>query len=191
MKHMPEINHCMPHVKAYWCLSCKCHSSFAFRKARGGVHEKIDYFECDACKGNTMIIPDRRLKLLGVSVLLTVVFLLIAFLNSWDPYASGFRAIFNPGNSFAASFLFGSISVVLFLGVADWLSWKYKQNKKSLSELTYDALNHPFQPEFRSDKDFYKWLSQFLSQAECEDLLRKHGGKTGEELKERKPFRRG
>ena len=91
--------------------------------------------------------------------------------------------IFNPGTSFLASFLFCSTSALLFLGVADWMSWSYRTNKKTSSEFIDDALNHPFQPEFRSDKDFYKWLNKFLTQDEFADLLRKHGGKTGEELK--------
>jgi len=178
MKHITEINHCIPNPKAYWCSSCKCHSSFTFRKARREINERVDWFACDACKLNPMILPNRRLKLLYIFVLLTVVFLLNAFLNSWDPYASGFRAIFNPGNSFTASFLFGSVSGVLFLGVAGWLSWSYRTNQKTSYELIDDAMNHPFQPEFRSDKDFYKWLNQFLAQDEFSALLRKHGGKT-------------
>jgi len=182
MKHITEINHCIPNPKAYWCISCKCHSSFTFRKASGQPYDHADWFVCDGCK-NPMILPNKRLKLLYVFVLLTVVFLLNTFLNSWDPYASGFRAIFNPGNSFLASFLSGSVSAVLFLGVTRWLIWSYRTNKKTSSELIDDALNHPFQPEFRSDKDFYKWLNQFLTQDEFATLLRKHGGKTGEELK--------
>ena len=182
MKHITEINHCIPNPKAYWCISCKCHSSFTFRKARGGIYERFDWFECDACKLNPMFLPNRRLKLLYISVLLTLVFLINSFFNSWDPYASGFRAIFNPGSSFAISFAFGSVSVVLFMGVTRWLIWSYRTNKKTSSELIDNALNHPFQPEFRSDKDFYKWLNQFLTQDEFANLLRKHGGKTGEEL---------
>ena len=42
MKNIPEINHCIPNPRAYWCRFCKAHNTFEYY----GEHHL-----CKACRG--------------------------------------------------------------------------------------------------------------------------------------------
>ena len=48
MKNIPEINHCIPNPRAYWCPFCKAHNTYDF--------DGESYF-CNACYGAWPSIP--------------------------------------------------------------------------------------------------------------------------------------
>ena len=51
-----------------------------------------------------------------------------------------------------------------------WNIWRSAQRRKSPEQLTQEAMNHPFQPEYESSGDFTEWAEQFLAPEEVEQL---------------------
>ena len=52
MKNIPEINHCIPNPRAYWCRFCKAHNTFDYAEGR------MEYHLCKACRGAWGVLPD-------------------------------------------------------------------------------------------------------------------------------------
>ena len=54
MKNIPEINHCIPNPRAYWCRFCKAHNTFEYY----GEHHL-----CKACRGAAALDDDQKDRL--------------------------------------------------------------------------------------------------------------------------------
>ncbi len=48
MKNIPEINHCIPNPRAYWCRFCKAHNTFEY---------DAEFHLCKACRGAWGVLP--------------------------------------------------------------------------------------------------------------------------------------
>ena len=169
MKNIPEINHCIPNPRAYWCRFCKAHNTFEY----DGEHHL-----CKACRGAAALggsssmfnpsemVTERKWILVAAGSLIVV---------------GGVAELYAPGASGA---LLACAVIGAFLGLCVllgnyWLrgfsAWASVQRRKSPEELRQEALDHPFQPEYDNSTAFTYWAKQFLSSEEVERLHEKYG----------------
>ncbi len=184
MKNIPEINHCIPNPKAYWCPFCKAHNTYDF--------DGESYF-CNACYGawpsipgssTSMIRPDQQLRLKPVFIVVTGVLFLAGVELGLGELYRGFPPTRNWNTSqffgialclvgFGA--FFGFVAWALHHNLKQWSAWASAQRRKSPEELRQEALDHPFQPEYDNSADFTEWAEQFLTSEEVERLHEKYG----------------
>ena len=174
MKNIPEINHCIPNPRAYWCRFCKAHNTF----------EDAESHLCKACRGAWGVLPDtgmfnpgemkeaRKVILVGAGSLIVI---------------GGVAQLYAPGavGPLLACAVIGAVlGLIVLLGsywVREFSAWASAQRRKSPEELRQEALAHPFQPEYDNSTDFTYWAEQFLSSEEVEQLHGKYGGGGEEE----------
>ena len=172
MKNIPEINHCIPNPRAYWCRFCKAHNTFDYAEGR------MEYHLCKACRGAWGVLPDtgmfnpgemkeaRKVILGGAGCLIVV---------------GGVAALYAPGavDPLLACAVIGAVlGLIVLLGsywVREFSAWASAQRRKSPEELRQEALDHPFQPEYDNSADFTEWAEQFLTPEEVERLHEKYG----------------
>ena len=184
MKNLPEINHCSPNPKAYWCPFCKAHNTYDF--------DGESCF-CNACYGawpsipgssTSMIRPGQQLRLKPVFIVVTGVLFLAGVELGLGELYRGFPPTRNWNTSqffgialclvgFGA--FFGFVAWALHHNLKQWSAWASAQRRKSPEELRQEALDHPFQPEYDNSTDFTYWAKQFLSSEEVERLHEKYG----------------
>ena len=182
MKNIPEINHCSPNPKAWWCPSCKAHNTFEIVSRGSGV-----LYHCKAGCGLMKmfkpceVLPWRN----GLSVFVGLSFFL-ALLLGVEPLSKGTTFNYSRPLQIAVvvglnGFLFGLIAWSMAHYLKKWSAWSSAQRRKSPEELKQEALDHPFQPEYDSSTDFTYWAEQFLSSEEVEQMHEKYGGGGEEE----------
>ncbi|MEC9348721.1 MAG: hypothetical protein VX387_03290 [Planctomycetota bacterium] len=181
MKNIPEINHCIPNPRAYWCPFCKAHNTYDF--------DGESYF-CNACYGawpsipgssTPMIRPRQQLRLKPVLIVVTgVLFLAGVELGLGELYRTGGN--WNHSKFFGIPVMlvgFGAFSGfcawAIHYNLKQWSAWASAQRRKSPEELRQEALDHPFQPEYDNSADFTEWAEQFLTSEEVERLHEKYG----------------
>ena len=176
MKNIPEINHCIPNPKAWWCPSCKAHNTFEIVSRGSGV-----LHHCKAGCGLMKmfkpceVLPWRN----GLSVFVGLSFFL-ALLLGVEPLSKGTTFNYSRPLQIAVvvglnGFLFGLIAWSMAHYLKKWSAWSSAQRRKSPEELKQEALAHPFQPEYDNSADFTEWAEQFLAPEEVERLHEKYG----------------
>ena len=176
MKNIPEINHCIPNPRAYWCRFCKAHNTFDY--AEGKLDARMEYHLCKACRGAWGVLPDTGMFNPGEmkearKVILVAAGSLIVIGGVAQLYAP--RAV----DPLLACAVIGAVlGLIVLLGsywVREFSAWASAQRRKSPEELRQEALDHPFQPEYDNSTDFTYWAEQFLSSEEVERLHEKYG----------------
>ena len=182
MKNIPEINHCSPNPKAWWCPSCKAHNTFEIVSRGSGV-----LYHCKAgCGLMKMFKPGEVLPWRnGLSIFVGLSFFL-ALLLGVEPLSKGTTFNYSRPLQIAVivglnGFFFGLIAWSMAHYLKKWSAWSSAQRRKSPEELKQEALDHPFQPEYDSSTDFTYWAEQFLSSEEVEQMHEKYGGGGEEE----------
>ena len=190
MKNIPEINHCIPNPRAYWCPFCKAHNTYDF--------DGVSYF-CNACCGawpsipgssTSMIRPGQQLRWKPVFIVVTGLLFLVGV-------SLGLEDLYRTGGNWNHSTFFGIAVMLVGFGVfsgfcawaihhnlKQWSAWASSQRRKSPEELRQEALDHPFQPEYDNSEDFTEWAEQFLSSEEVERLHEKYGEREDGEKRE-------
>ena len=131
MKNIPEINHCIPNPRAYWCPFCKAHNTYDF--------DGVSYF-CNACCGawpsipgssTSMIRPRQQLRLKPVFIVVTgFLFLVGVSLGLEDLYRTGG----NWNHSMFHSMFFGiAVMLVGFGALSGFCAWGIHYNLKQWS----------------------------------------------------------
>ena len=176
MKNIPEINHCIPNPRAYWCRFCKAHNTFDY--AEGKLDARMEYHLCKACRGTWGVLPSTGMFNPGEmkearKVILVAAGSLIVI--------GGVAQLYAPGavDPLLACAVIGAVlGLIVLLGsywVREFSAWASAQRRKSPEELRQEALDHPFQPEYDNSTDFTYWAEQFLSSEEVERLHEKYG----------------
>ena len=80
------------------------------------------------------------------------------------------------GICFTASGIFFALFILMSVYLRKWSSWSSTRKSRSEESLQDEALEHPFQPEYESNRAFTKWAEQLLSSEEVEQLHEKYGG---------------
>ena len=80
------------------------------------------------------------------------------------------------GICFTASGIVFALFILMSVYLRKWSSWSSTQKGRSEESLQDEALEHPFQPEYVSNRAFTEWAEQFLSSEEVEQLHEKYGG---------------
>ena len=177
MQNLPEINHCSPNLKAYWCAHCKAHNTFDTKWASNGEGQTLKYY-CKAHRFESleMFRPgdfSRWGQLLKVGAV-------FSFLIAYICFYHGDSQTYNVASWCAT--LIGVSSAVpawwMLHCTKKWHAWYSVQRRKSPEQLTQEAMNHPFQPEYESSGDFTAWAEQFLAAEEVEQLHRKYDRET-------------
>ena len=167
MEYLPEINHCSPNLKAYWCSDCKAHNAFDIVASKSSDGTTLSY-KCKAC-GFSMFNPNDVMPWMVVLCLIGFPLLVIG------PVA----VIYGAGEAGTMCLLIGAfpglIGGMMLHYLKGWLAWSSAQRRKSPEELRQEALDHPFQPEYDSSADFTEWAEQFLGPEEVERLHEKYG----------------
>ena len=164
MTNLPEINHCSPTPKAYWCPDCKAHNTFDI-DSRGTTLS----YNCKACGFSSMFSPAQVLPWKnGLFVIAGLSFLIGVSLGlSGDP-----NYVIPP---LLLGAFFGLLAWMMAHYLKKWSAWSSAQKRKSPEELRQEALDHPFQPEYDNSADFTEWAEQFLTPEEVERLHEKYG----------------
>ena len=176
MKNIPEINHCIPNPRAYWCRFCKAHNTFDY--AEGKLDARMEYHLCKACRGAWGVLPSTGMFNPGEmkearKVILVAAGSLIVI--------GGVAQLYAPGavDPLLACAVIGAVlGLIVLLGsywVREFSAWASAQRRKSPEELRQEALDHPFQPEYDNSADFTEWAEQFLTPEEVERLHEKYG----------------
>ena len=173
MKNLPEINHCIPNPKAYWCPDCKAHNTFDIVSSKSS-----DLYNCKACGFSSMFSPAQVLPWKnGLFVIAGLSFLIGVSLGlSGDP-----NYVIPP---LLLGAFFGLLAWMMAHYMKKWSAWASAQRRKSSEELRQEALDHPFQPEYDNSADFTEWAEQFLTPEEVERLHEKYGESEDEEKRE-------
>ena len=176
MQNLPEINHCSPNPKAYWCAACKAHNTFDIKSSRTSEGTTWTY-HCKACRFSMFNPSDVNPWEKGFFIF-TVLAFLIAFPLGLISLAKGDTR----SNSFSLSVILagfgacvGPIAWMMHNYMRKWNVWRSAQRRKSPETLIQEALEHPFQPEYDSSGDFTAWAKQFLTPEEVEQLHLKYG----------------
>ena len=177
MKDIPEINHCIPNPKAYWCPSCKAHNTFEIVSRGSGV-----LYKCKAgCGLMKMFKPGEVLPWRnGLSIFVGLSFF-VALLLGVEPLSRGTTFNYSRPLQIAVivglnGFFFGLIAWSMAHYLKKWSAWSSAQRRKSPEELRQEALAHPFQPEYEFSESFNLWAGQFLTVVEIAELHEKYGG---------------
>ena len=176
MKNIPEINHCIPNPRAYWCRFCKAHNTFDY--AEGKLDARMEYHLCKACRGAWGVLPSTGMFNPGEmkearKVILVAAGSLIVI--------GGVAQLYAPGavDPLLACAVIGAVlGLIVLLGsywVREFSAWASAQRRKSPEELRQEALDHPFQPEYDNSADFTELAEQFLTPEEVERLHEKYG----------------
>ena len=187
MKNIPEINHCIPNPRAYWCPSCKAHNTFDVVIPRLSKRRNLVY-HCKACSIDPMrmfcpseVLPWKN----GLFVFVGLSFA-VALLLGVGPLLNG--KTFNYSRPLQIAVILGLTAVPFGLiawsmahYLKKWSAWSSAQRRKSPEELRQEALAHPFQPEYDNSTAFTYWAEQFLSSEEVEQLHEEYGGGGEEE----------
>jgi len=169
MQNLPEINHCSPNLKAYWCATCKAHTTFRTNWEWSGEDETLKYY-CKAHRFESLEIfrPadfSRWGQLLRVGSVFSFIIAYICFYYGDSPISN---------LVFWSATLIGVLSAVpawwMLHCTKKWNVWRSAQRRKSPEQLKQEAMNHPFQPEYESSGDFTAWAEQFLAPEEVEQL---------------------
>ncbi len=176
MQNLPEINHCNPNPKAYWCATCKAHNTFDIKSSRSGNNTTWTY-HCKACRFSMFNPADVSPWKKGLTVFTVLAFLIAIPL--------GFICLVKGDtNSDSFSISLGLAGFGAFVGWIPWMMhnymrkwnvWHSAQRRKSPEQLTQEGMNHPFQPEYESSGNFTDWANQFLTPEEVEQLHLKYG----------------
>ena len=190
MKNIPEINHCSPNPRAYWCPSCKAHNTFDVVIPRLSKRRNLVY-HCRACSIDPMrmfcpseVLPWKN----GLFVFVGLSFV-VALLLGVGPLLNG--KTFNYSRPLQIAVILGLTAVPFGLiawsmahYLKKWSAWSSAQRRKSPEELRQEALDHPFQPEYDNSTAFTYWAKQFLSSEEVERLHEKYGESEDREKRE-------
>lgn len=185
MKHISEINHCIPNSRAYWCAKCQCHSQYEFKPS-----ESQGSYLCLHC-GFHLFCP-RDVKpwangLLGFTLLTAVITILCAihfyvmaipFLFFLDDFVMGNGLVVIVGLGLFTAL----IGLMMRKYLRDWNVWCSQQRRKSTAELETEALQHPHQPVYGDSETYFdEWASQFLSKNQVRELNLKYRPEPGSE----------
>jgi hypothetical protein len=185
MKNLPEINHCSPNPKAYWCPDCKAHNTFdiVVKKTRNGT---TWLYNCKACGFSSMFCPGETLPwknglfvFVGLAFVVAVPLGLILLSNGEhlnDSLAANLVHVLVGFGTF-----FGLLAWMMAHYLKKWSAWSSAQRRKSPEDLGQEALDHPFQPEYENSTEFTRWAEQFLTSEEVEQLHEKYGESEGGE----------
>ncbi len=162
MREIPEINHCIPNGKAFWCAKCYVHSQFYCETERGGTAR----YSCREC-GFAMFLPKQIVPwknglLLGT--LLLGLFGLVRLPHEMSTYWQ-----WSPGCLAFAGF-FGLIGGMMWFYMRNYSQWAARQRLKSSNELEKEADEVAPAPYYEISEEFDKWASQFLSETELQQL---------------------
>ncbi|MCH2586810.1 MAG: hypothetical protein MK138_18805, partial [Planctomycetes bacterium] len=170
MKNLPEINHCSPNPKAWWCTRCKAHTTFQYRtlpsRDSRGNPEVVVQYKCRACNSSMFRAAEtitRRNMCGGGIVLIILVGVVGSIVEDNESNSSSILGMTFTGAGFLFIFF---IVVSAYLG--KWSSWSSIQENKSPEMLRKRALTHRFQPEYENNGAFAEWAEQFLSPGEVE-----------------------
>ncbi len=176
MKNLPEINHCSPNRKAYWCSACKAHNTFDIKSSRSGNNTTWTY-HCKACRFSMFNPADVYPWKNGLFVFVGLCFLIAVPIGLICLVIGDTDSNFFSISLILAGFgaFFGWIAWMMHKYMKQWNVWHSAQRRKSPERLTLEAMNHPFQPEYDSSGDFTEWAEQFLTPEEVEQLHAKYG----------------
>ena len=175
MKHISEINHCIPNKRAYWCSKCKCHSQYTVNSSGN--------YKCLHC-GFSQFRPQSVLPwmygLLGfVLVTLVVAVLCGLHLLMSHPLPFYFLDEFIERGGLLCmlgfALFFGLLGMMMKHYLKQWKVWYAEQRWKSPSELEVEALQHQHQPVHSGSEYFDEWAEQFLSEDQVRELNVKYG----------------
>ena len=176
MQNLPEINHCSPNLKAYWCAACKAHNTFDIKRGGSGNNTTWTY-HCKACRFSMFNPTDVSPWKKGFFIF-TVLAFLIAIPLGFICLVKGDTN----SNSFGLSLCLagfgafaGWIAWMMHKYMREWNLWHSAQRRKSPEILARDSREHPFQPEYDSSGDFTAWAEQFLAPEEVAQLHGKYG----------------
>jgi len=155
MKNIPEINHCSPKSRAYWCYRCKSHNTFNHG------------YSCKDC-GASMFCPAATMP--WMIVLCGIGFPLLVF-------GVGIILI-GGGDAGLMCLLIGAfpalVGGMMLYHLRSWFAWSSAQRSKSRRELDLEAMDHPFQPVCEDTSAFRQWAKQFLSSRKVSQLCEKY-----------------
>ena len=178
MKHLPEINHCRPNAKAYWCSECKAHNPYTYSITDAGSEK----FACVGCDSH-MFRPAATcpwMHSMGCAFPLLMIALSIFF--SFHPRAA--KDLGGEGLVYCMIGLggfFGLIGASMFYHMRKWVGWSFIQHSKTTAQLDEEALSHTVQPRYEDDGSFADWASQFLPEKEVDALIEKYHSQSNSE----------
>ena len=176
MQNLPEINHCSPNLKAYWCAACEAHNTFNIKSRRTSNGTSLTY-HCKACRFSMFNPSDVNTWAKGLSIFTVLAFLIAITLGliclvKGDTNSNSFTLAFILAGFGACM---GPIAWSMNKYMKKWNIWRSAQRRKSPEQLTQEGMNHPFQPEYERNGDFTRWAQQFLAPEEVEQLHLKYG----------------
>jgi len=182
MKHIPEINHCLPNAKAYWCSKCKAHNPYTYSTSETGDSHRdkivLQKFGCSGCHGH-MFHPAETTPWMYGLVAFTFLMIILSFYISDNPHVlSGGEFGDTDGLIYCMLGLgtfSGLIGGMMVFHMRKWVGWSWAQRLKSAAQLEEDSLNHPVQSQYEESEDFVLWAKQFLSPDEVNALKEKYG----------------
>ena len=189
MKHISEINHCVPNKRAYWCGKCQCHSQYAVKSSGKSGNQTSSYI-CLHCESRQFCPKDVlpwMYGLLGFTVLTVVMAILWGVhLYIASIFALSFLEEFveRGGLLCMAGFAVftGLIGLMMRSSLREWNAWCSQQRWKSSSELETEALQHPHQPAYGDAETYFdEWAGQFLSEDQVRELNLKYGSQPASE----------
>jgi len=177
MKNLPEINHCSPNPEAWWCSQCKAHTTFQYttlpdRDSRGNPEVTVLH-NCGACNFTMFRAAESisyRNQSAGLGVLTILGGVVLSLVEDNEFQSSSILGI-----CFTASGIFFALFILMSVYLRKWSSWSSTQKSRSEESLQKEALEHPFQPEYVSNRAFTEWAEQFLTPEEVERLHEKYG----------------
>jgi hypothetical protein len=185
MKHISEINHCIPNSRAYWCGKCQCHSQYTVKSS--GSSDSYLCLHCRSRQFRPKDVTPWMYGLLGFT-LLTVV---IAILWGIHLYMAAIPPLFfleefveRGGFLGMAGFAVstGLIGLMMRKSLREWNAWCGEQRWKSSSELKTEACQHPHQPVHGDAETYFdEWAGQFLSEDQVRELNLKYGSQPASE----------
>tara|TARA_B100000530_G_C15794965_1_gene423208 strand:- start:190 stop:780 length:591 start_codon:yes stop_codon:yes gene_type:complete len=182
MRHISEINHCIPNSRAYWCAKCQCHSQYEF-KASGSRQNQTVYYLCLHCGFHLFRPKDVKPWMNGLLgfTLLTAVLTILCGIHF---YVTAIPSLFFLDEFVERNGLIVMVGLAIFTALIglmmrkylrDWNVWCSQQRRKSTAELETEALQHPHQPVYGDSETYFdEWASQFLSKGQVRELKLKY-----------------
>ena len=186
MKHLPEINHCRPNAKAYWCSKCKAHNPYTYSTSEssstsepGHVSKTVfQKFGCSGCHGH-MFHPAETTPWMYGMVAFTCLMIFLSIYISYNPGVLSGGGFGDPDGLIYCMLglggFFGLIGGMMVFHMRKWISWSWSQRLKSEAQLEEGALNHSVQPQYEESEDFVLWAQQFFTLEEVNALKEKYG----------------
>ena len=178
MKHISEINHCIPNSRAYWCAKCQCHSQYEFKASES----RVSYL-CLHCGFQLFCPKDVKPWMNGLLgfTLLTAVLTILCGIHF---YVTAIPSLFFLDEFVERNGLIVMVGLAIFTALIglmmrkylrDWNVWCSQQRRKSTAELETEALQHPHQPVYGDSETYFdEWASQFLSKNQVHELKLKY-----------------